>query len=442
MPEDQESAVARRRSRRQVQETTVAEEPALRGATEPSTHATSEANIGASSSSTHPRRKPRATAQTSAVETPSTRASSSIPSRASEGAVMNNMADMETSPAPNSVPVPSDAPGRRRASRGPGAAAARGRKSSTENVIVPGAEVENSTAAETPAMRADAVHGDILVDSTDPRRGARVGRPRGSRAAATSPESPRRDEEVNAGMDEAKKSVPRVSRSRRGSRSEDGTGSISTPTLADIPGGRELDGALGGSPSPTFATEPYRPAARSSYRFGRSRQENDVTPEAESPSQPQPAALQPHLRPSELSNMGIARYAVPDGSLRTDRTPTQLYVSRGRVVSVCSHMFPVERIHIARRQQGQRSGGVGQSRTSGNPGGHSGQHGQFPPSPSGQPSRGSAPYSPGGRGGHAPSQPVSGHDMPYAPPSSGAPGGTGGQNSSMPGAPYGGYEPV
>jgi transcription termination factor Rho len=368
---------------------------------------------------------------------------------------MDSMADRETSPALNSIPVSGEVPGRRRASRNSGASAAKGRKSATAQPALPGSEIATSALAETPATAAQAevVNGDVLVDPARARRGARIGRPRGARAAKLS-DSPQSSDHLNAGVDEAKKSAPRVSRSRRAAGSEEAMRPIVTPERRgnmvesrgslDVTGGLELDGGAGASPSPTFATEPYRPAARPSYRFGRSPQESGVPPEAESPSQPRSAALQPHPteRVEQHGHRPLRRAGwAPQNGQDSDAVIREPRESRPGRERVQPHV-PGGADPYRARQQGQRSGGVSQSRTPGNSGGHSGQHGQVPSSPSGQPSRGSVPYSPGGRGGHAPSPTGSGHEMPYAPPSSGGPsGGTGGQNSGMPGSPYGGYEP-
>ena len=199
------------------------------------------------------------------------------------------------------------------------------------------------------------------------------------------------------------------------------------------------------SPSPTFATEPYRPAARSSYRFGRSRQETSAPPEAESPLSPSQPTLQPHRveRVEQHGHRPLRRA----GWVVSERAglPTRRYVSRAPVVSVCSHMFPVARIQYrAKIEAASRASAPVEAASPALPAILEDIRASMDSSsapPSGQPGRGSTPYSPGGRGGHAPSQPISGHDMPYLRLLPELQAALEGRTLHAPGGPYGGYEP-
>ncbi|PWT74927.1 MAG: hypothetical protein C5B60_06075, partial [Chloroflexi bacterium] len=379
------------------------------------------------------------------------------------------MADMDT---PQSLGTAGDIPperseDERRTSRaGMGAASTRGRKS-------------------TGAADATASAGSPLVETEAParaRRGPRVSRPRTSHTApelaqtqpTLPPETASSQVEPSARNRDGIKAAPST-RSSRGSRTTPRTGGAAgrrqvragTPTNSatqgDAPevavsqineaGNRATlervesspdTSAPGAAASSSFAAEPYRPAARSPYRFGRSRQEvaaldtageTDVSSSrpieaTDSRQQPPSPAVAEHghrpLRRPGWSAQNGQDSEIPGRETRTSRERVQPHVPGG----TDSYR---DRDRDRGRQPSQRSGGANPSRISG---GHPGQRGQFSNPPAG---RGSAPYSPGGRAGHAssPSQPpISGQDMPYAPA-----GGQNNNNAPIPGGPYAGYDP-
>jgi transcription termination factor Rho len=494
VPKDQETAATHRRVRRQ--DTPVAAEPTF---TEAVVQPAGETKVTRASSPSpeHPRRKVRATTEESGPETtpttsitpPAVRASTraakaAAASRSTEGAIMANM------DTPQSVETIGDMPPQRTSSERPtgrgsaGATSNRGRK--TGAASLPDASVQAPSAAVIPSetTKTPAFHEDPSEVPARVRRGPRVSRPRASHNATEFAQAqavpqlertPGQDE-PGPGNPESSKAGPAVKSARtarttssktsgaagrghvRAGASSDGAvrGQASEAALPKINEGenhtmeRGRSDAFdhGAATSPSFAAEPYRPAARSAYRFGRSRPES-AAGEAVEPDvsagrhvesgtsrqqPPSPAAAADHghrpLRRAGWSGQNGQEPEVAPREARTSRERVQPHVPGG-----------TDPYRDRGRQTGQRSSGANPSRVSGGAsGGHSGQRGQFSNPPAGQPGgRSTTPYSPGGRGGHASSSssqpPISGQDAPYPP--------SGGQNnnSPIPGWPYGGYDP-
>ncbi len=171
------------------------------------------------------------------------------------------------------------------------------------------------------------------------------------------------------------------------------------------------------APGSSFAAEPYQPAARSSYRFGRANQE---TGSAE-PSTGEPAHRP--LRRADRSGWngqnGQNGQHAQEPAARSARERVQPHVPGGSDATRTP------------RQPAQPAGGPNAPRSPNYPGGHpEQQRGHQPPQ---APGRGSAPYSPGGRSGqqHPQQPPVPGYDIPYPPNT----------QQGGPNAPYGGYPP-
>ncbi|MGO8948093.1 MAG: transcription termination factor Rho [Ktedonobacterales bacterium] len=204
--------------------------------------------------------------------------------------------------------------------------------------------------------------------------------------------------------------------------------------------GADSDVSAVGPALPSFATEPYRPAARASYRFGRARQESGAT-DAEDLGRAADDSVQQkeHVSPvAEHGHRPLRRsaWAAQNGQ-EFDAPARETHTSRERV----QPHVPGGADAYRGRQQGsnQRPGGAGPSRLPGSPGGHpAGQHGQYSAPPAGQSGRGNTPYSPGGRAGHSSSspQPVASHDMGYLPAN-----GQNANNTTLPAGAYGGYDP-
>jgi transcription termination factor Rho len=484
VPKDQETAVTRRRARRQ--ETTVAAEPAVTEAVIQSASDT-KATRTSSPSPEHSRRKARATAEESGLETTSTSTTPPVAqastkaskaaaaSRIIEGAVM---ADMDT---PQSLGTNGDMPPKRSSPRRrTGAASTRSRKS-TGAAFAPDASVHAPDVAPTPVIEteASALRDGPTQAPTRVRRGPRVSRPRTSHTA--SPLAPTQaTPQLDTTSSQGEPSTEKIEGIKTGPTVKSGRAARTTPKTsgaagqrhvrAGVPTGTVVHGdapevaapqiseagnrttlrrapsspdtsAPGAAASPSFAAEPYRPAARSPYRFGRSRQESaaldaaaetdrsssrPVEPAATRPQPSSPAVAEHGQRPLRRAGWSAQNGQDPESAARearTSRERIQPHVPGG-----------ADPYRDRGRQTGQRSGGANAPRMSS---GHTSQRGQFSNPPAG---RGNTPYSPGGRGEHAsPSSsqpPISSQDMPYA-----SAGGQNSNNTPIPGGPYSGYDP-
>jgi transcription termination factor Rho len=490
VPKDQETAVTRRRVRRQ--ETTVAAEPAVTEAAIRSASDT-KATRTSSPSPEHSRQKARATAEESGLETtptsttpPAARASTraskaAAASRTIEGAVM---ADMDT---PQSLGTNGDMPPKRSSSgrrAGTGAASTRSRKS-TRAAFAPDASVRAPDVAAslpTPFIETEA---SVLRDGATEapareRRGPRVSRPRTSHTTSPFAQT-QADPQLDSTSSQGEPGTEKLEGIKGGSAVKSGRAARTTPKTSGAAGRRHVragvptdtvvhgdapevavpqiseagnrttlqrapsspDTSVPGAPaSPSFAAEPYRPAARSPYRFGRSRQESaafdaaaetdmssssPIEPAATRPQPPSPTGAEHGQRPLRRAGWSAQNGQDPESAAREART------SRERIQPHVPGGADPYRDRDRGRQTGQRSGGANTPRISG---GHPSQRGQFSNPPAG---RGTTPYSPGGRGGHtSPSSqpPISGQDTPYA-----SAGGQNNNNAPIPGGSYSGYDP-